>query len=899
MKTLKFKNRIYLGFGLVFLIMLILALYSNYKLIGISQNLELVYEHPFKVSNSIRDFQVEIYNQARLVRDLSIFKKINQIDSIKVKIVASEKTVSQHFNSIYSLYLGDRADIDSLYEAIEDWKIIKDKIYIFAKENSTDSLERLINYQNYKLVSEIISHTKIISDYASNKAKSALNQSINDKQNTTAAVLVTLILTSLIVVFVSYQISKSITNPIRNFISQANSIIALKSEKSGIGFQHEEDLFNYTLHELASAYQSIEQQNEEIKRTNEQLSTFNKSLEENVNERTLKLQESEERFRSAFETSAIGMALVSTTGKFFQVNPSLSKILGYSNEELLLKSFQEITHPDDLQRDVELVEKVKRGEISNFQIEKRYLNKNNEVIWANVSVALVRDKNDCALYFVAQIENITKRKLVELELKSEQFLVSALMENIPANIYFKDKESRFIRVNSTLLKLFGLENTGQVIGKTDFDFFTKEHAQQAFVDEQEIIRTGKSIKREEKETWPDTDDTWVSTVKIPLRDDKNEIIGIFGISIDITKNKIAEQKIQEANKELSIAIKKEEEISRQYLKLFENLTVGLTLHEIICNENNEPIDYRFIDVNPAFEKLTGLKAKDIKGKRVLEILPDLEKSWIENYGHVALTGEDIEFEDFSHELNKYFYVHAYSPQDKQFAVITEDVTQRKLTEIQLIETNKSLEEMVYIASHDLQVPLVSMEGYATELLQNYGSQFDEEGKYCLVRLQANARRMHKLVLSLLDISRLNTKRYPFEMFKLKWLIGKIIKDLALTIEKQQATIEIGELPEIFADKIRIESVFRNLITNSLNYGGNVITLNYNDNTICVKDNGIGIPVSQLERIFNPGERLKKNDAEGVGMGLTFCKKVIDLHNWKIWAESEGENKGATFKIKIT
>lgn len=227
----------------------------------------------------------------------------------------------------------------------------------------------------------------------------------------------------------------------------------------------------------------------------------------------------------------------------------------------------------------------------------------------------------------------------------------------------------------------------------------------------------------------------------------------------------------------------------------------------------------------------------------------------------------------------------------------QDITERKKYEQKLKETNESLHDLVYVASHDLQVPLVSMEGFVSELLDDSTDKLDEDSLYNLKRLQANARRMHKLVLSLLDVSRLNTQFYDWEEFNLNASIDKIIKDISLTIEKAGTQISIGSLPNIKADKLRIESVLRNLIVNSIVYCGKQISITISGNTVFVIDDGIGIPTDQLEKIFEPGERLKMIKTEGVGMGLTFCKKVMEQHGSHIWAESDGTN-GTTMKIKF-
>ncbi len=232
------------------------------------------------------------------------------------------------------------------------------------------------------------------------------------------------------------------------------------------------------------------------------------------------------------------------------------------------------------------------------------------------------------------------------------------------------------------------------------------------------------------------------------------------------------------------------------------------------------------------------------------------------------------------------------------AKLEQEITERKQGEEHIQALNRSLEEMVYVTSHDLQVPLVSMEAYASELLEEYTERFDDEGVYALTRLQANVRRMHALVLSLLDISRLNTKKYPHTEFEASEAVEHAIRDLELVIEQSHATIEVKNLPQMDGDKLRLTTVFRNVITNALVYGGTEIIIGYRDDYFYIQDNGIGIPTNQLDKIFAPTERLKMVDVEGVGMGLAFCQKVIQQHGGEIWAESEGQNMGSTFYFTL-
>ena len=110
------------------------------------------------------------------------------------------------------------------------------------------------------------------------------------------------------------------------------------------------------------------------------------------------------------------------------------------------------------------------------------------------------------------------------------------------------------------------------------------------------------------------------------------------------------------------------------------MTDGFGLHEIICDERGRPCDYRFLEINPAFEQLTGLKRADVLGKTFKQVLPNEDPKWVEVYGQVALTGEAVHFENYSTILKKHFEVFAYRPAPRQFAVLFMDITGRKRAE---------------------------------------------------------------------------------------------------------------------------------------------------------------------------------------------------------------------------
>ena len=142
------------------------------------------------------------------------------------------------------------------------------------------------------------------------------------------------------------------------------------------------------------------------------------------------------------------------------------------------------------------------------------------------------------------------REEAERTLADEGALLNTLLEEIPDNVYFKDAASRFIRISTAMARHFGLTAQGEAIGKTDFDYFSPEHAQPAFDAEQRIMKTKRAIRLEEKEVWPDGSESWVSTVKVPILDSERNAIGTLGISRDITASKRSEQRLIAANREM-------------------------------------------------------------------------------------------------------------------------------------------------------------------------------------------------------------------------------------------------------------------------------------------------------------------------------------------------------------
>ncbi|MES2064431.1 MAG: PAS domain S-box protein [Bacteroidota bacterium] len=174
-----------------------------------------------------------------------------------------------------------------------------------------------------------------------------------------------------------------------------------------------------------------------------------------LTEQTLKI--SEETFRNAFEYSPIGMVLVSLQGMFLKVNKSVCDMLGYTADELIKKTFQEITHPDDLEADLTLLQKTLNKEVSGYQMEKRYLKKDGSTIWALLNVGIVRDMAEAPLYFVSQIKDITETKLAETILKESERRWIFASEGSGGGIWDLDLVNNTVFHSKQCLSMIGLE----------------------------------------------------------------------------------------------------------------------------------------------------------------------------------------------------------------------------------------------------------------------------------------------------------------------------------------------------------------------------------------------------------------------------------------------------------
>jgi len=358
-----------------------------------------------------------------------------------------------------------------------------------------------------------------------------------------------------------------------------------------------------------------------------------------------------------------------------------SEITGYTCEQIMADGCWEfLVHEEDISIFEANVNCLSAGTRSSCELRIRH--KNGQYIWIRSSAECISDPDmPGRLELYGGLVDINASKVIQEELRESENKYRRLFETMSQGVIYQDANGSVIFANPAAERILGI-SIDTMHGKTAMDqswkTINEDGSPVSGSDHPAMIalRTGKpfgpfimGVFQPQKK-----DHVWLSLHATPLfRPGESKPFQVYVIMEDIT----AEYKA-----------------NRKYESLFHEMVDGFALHEIICDEHGKPFDYRYLSVNPAFERMTGLKAGNIVGRTVLEILPETELYWIETYKRVALTGEPANFENFSASLDKYFEVSAYQPAPNQFACTFTDITERKKAEKALQESENKYRSYV-------------------------------------------------------------------------------------------------------------------------------------------------------------------------------------------------------------
>jgi PAS domain S-box-containing protein len=357
----------------------------------------------------------------------------------------------------------------------------------------------------------------------------------------------------------------------------------------------------------------------------------------------------------------------------------------------------------------------------------------------------------------------------------------------------------------------------------------------------------------------------------------------------------------------------------QYRLLFNSMEEGFCTIEVLFDGSNKAVDYRFLEVNPAFEKHTGLR--DAKGKLMRELARDHEQHWFDIYGRIALTGESARFENRAEALHRWYEVYAFrvgAAKDRRVGIVFSDITKRKEREEEMRQAkelaeraSRAKDEFLAALSHELRTPL-------TPVLMTAGMLRDDvrlplDTREHLGMMKRNIELEARLIDDLLDLTRIARGKFavrmePCDAYSLLALAMEMVRSDA---RAKQLVIDVdlqADVARVMGDPARLQQVFWNLLKNAVKFtpdSGRLMVRSHSSEgklLIEIADTGIGIAPEALAKIFQPFGQAEEVQQDrrfgGLGLGLSISKAILDQHGAKIEVESEGIGRGATFRVAL-
>jgi PAS domain S-box-containing protein len=611
---------------------------------------------------------------------------------------------------------------------------------------------------------------------------------------------------------------------------------------------------------------------------------------------------SELRYRRLFESAKDGILILDAeTGMVVDVNPFLVERLGISREKFLGKEVWELGFFKDIF--------ASHASFTELQ-QKGYIRYDDKPLVTSdgrrIDVEFVSNVYLVNGHKVIQcnIRDITERRLGEAALRSEQALFTDLGNTIPDHIFFKDRQSRFIRVNRAAALGFGFHNAAEAIGKTDFDIFSEEQARRYYSDEQRIMDTGEPmIGIEEKGTWPDGHVTWSSSTKMPLRDAQGRITGLVGINHDITELKNAEEALRRSESEFRI--------------IFENAPIGIALVDP---------DGRPIRCNHPVQQILGYSEKELQNMHFKEFsYPGDAQADLELYGEL-LQGKRERYQIEKRYVRKDGEVvngrltvsMVLEPVGTaRFAIaMLEDITEQKRLEEQALRAQR-VESIGLLAggiAHDLNNILAPMLMGAS-LLRSKLTDPRDQGIVTII--EKGAERGAAIIRQLMKFSR--GREGTTGNVEMRRLINDMLDMIRETFPRdiEVKTTMPEDLWVIKGNTTQIHQVLMNLCVNArdaMRNGGKLSLTAANIRlteehaklspmakpgryvVMTVADTGNGIPKEIIDRIFEPFFTTK-DIGQGTGLGLSTSLGIVTNHGGFMTVDSKPA-KGSNFKVYL-
>ncbi len=358
--------------------------------------------------------------------------------------------------------------------------------------------------------------------------------------------------------------------------------------------------------------------------------------------------------------------------------------------------------------------------------------------------------------------------------------------------------------------------------------------------------------------------------------------------------------------------------------LFDSMSEMVALHELVFDEAGIPVNYRIVDCNDAYTRVTGIPRERAVGGLASAVYGTSEPPYFDLYSKVALTGEPYRYETYFPPMDKHFSVSVVSPAKNSFATVTMDISEAKRVQAVIDAKNKELEQIVYVASHDLRSPLVNVAGYGKELeyslkdiraaLEGGTGQADfarlvretlPDMDKSVSRIRSSATQMDRLLKGLLQLSRQGRAALLIEDVDMNRCLAQLVASMSFILKEQDVDLKVDDLPPCRGDAVQLTQVFTNLINNAVKYRdprrppvirvrGSVAMERA---VYRVEDNGVGIAEAHLEHVFELFHRLDPDKTEGEGIGLTIVRQALSRMYGEIRVESV-VGEGSAFIVTL-
>lgn len=629
-----------------------------------------------------------------------------------------------------------------------------------------------------------------------------------------------------------------------------------------------------------------------------------------------RLRASEERFRLTMEHAPIGIALVELDGTFTQANPAFCRILGYSIDELRTTTFQELTHPDHLAQDLDHVDAMLRGTMDAYETRKRYHRRDGSTVWVHLIASLVRDADGEPLHFVAHIHDITGQVVARRELQSSERRFRSLIENGSELIAVLDGDGVIRYQSPAFRRILGYEE-GDLEGTEALDLVhedDRDRAWRAFATLAE--RRGGRTRSEYRIRHADGRWRTVEARTTDLRKDP----GVGGIVVnarDVTERRSAEDRVARSQARLQA--------------ILDTITEAVVL---------VGADGRIEYANRAAEAVLGVTPVDATRRTFDDprwkittvdggLLPEDQLPFV----RVMATGEPVR--DARHAIERpdgeqrILSINA-APLEKSGAHPTgmvasiQDITERTRAEeevqrlnrelearvrrrtAELAAANEELEAFAYSVSHDLRAPLRALDGFSQALVEDHGDRLDGEARHFLGRIQANSRRMARLIDDILALSRVSRRELERTEVDLAALARDALRELQEADPDRSVSFVAPERLPARGDPGLLRTALDNLLGNAWKFTRPQETARIElgvdarngGRTYFVRDNGVGFEMAYVDRLFQPFHRLHdEDDFQGTGIGLATVSRIVRRHGGTVSAQG-APDEGATIRFSL-